>query len=169
MRPAHDLGVTSAHHLWRPDPYVAPAKRGWRRAIGARPDRAAADESIMNPRRNQEQIGLFRDFPESHRFAEVEAIRLQAVRARDAAIAAAIVRAFKGLGKALATVGSALLSWPERRATYENLRRLNDRELADIGLTRAEISRVFDPAFRMPRRAASTPGRAPAQARAQAA
>jgi uncharacterized protein YjiS (DUF1127 family) len=125
----------------------------------------------MDPRRNQEQIGLFRDFPESNHFAEVEAIRAQAIQARDAAMAAAVGRAVGGIGKALAAVGSALLSWPQRRATYENLRLLSDRELADIGLTRGDITRVFEPDFRMPARAANTNAApvAPAQGRPQAA
>ena len=38
-------------------------------------------------------------------------------------------------------------AWPERRRTYENLRALTDRELADIGLTRSDIFRVFEPDF----------------------
>ena len=35
----------------------------------------------------------------------------------------------------------------ERRAVMAELHELSDRELADIGLGRSEISRVFDPSF----------------------
>ncbi len=36
---------------------------------------------------------------------------------------------------------------PRRRATLDELGRLSDHELADIGLTRGDLPRVFDPAF----------------------
>lgn len=35
----------------------------------------------------------------------------------------------------------------ERQSTLNELGQLSDRELADIGLHRAELSRVFDPSF----------------------
>lgn len=54
------------------------------------------------------------------------------------------------LGAALGALGTALLSWPERRRTYSDLQNLTDRELADIGLARGDIARVFEPDFRMP-------------------
>jgi uncharacterized protein YjiS (DUF1127 family) len=41
----------------------------------------------------------------------------------------------------------SLLQAMRRRAVLEELGRLSDRELADIGLTRADLPRVFDPAF----------------------
>ncbi|WP_270939214.1 hypothetical protein, partial [Falsiroseomonas oryzae] len=68
----------------------------------------------MDPRRNQEQIGLFPAAP-APSAAEIDAIRAQAVRARDAAIAASLGRAFARIGTALAAVGEALRSWPQRR------------------------------------------------------
>lgn len=40
-----------------------------------------------------------------------------------------------------------LLDLPRRRAVIAELSALSDHELADIGLTRHELSRVFDPAF----------------------
>ncbi len=110
----------------------------------------------MNPRDTQEQIGLFRDLPPAVSAAQIAAIRAEAIHARDAAIAAGVKRAFVALGRTLAALGSAIVTWPERRATYESLRSLTDRELADIGLTRGDIARVFEPEFRAPRRAAST-------------
>ena len=36
----------------------------------------------------------------------------------------------------------------ERRAVLSELRQLSDRELADIGLVRAELGRVFDTGYR---------------------
>ncbi len=106
----------------------------------------------MNPRDTQEQIGLFPNFPKLPSREEVEAIRIQATRARDAMIAQHLHALFRGIGRALAAVGTALVTWPERRATYESLRMLNDRELADIGLTRGDIGRVFEPGFKVPAR-----------------
>ena len=47
----------------------------------------------------------------------------------------------------LSRVRTALASWAERRVVLAELRALSDRELADIGLHRADLPRVFDPAF----------------------
>ena len=50
----------------------------------------------------------------------------------------------------LARVG-AVLRWvvelPKRRAVLDELGMLSDHELADIGLSRADLPRVFDPHF----------------------
>lgn len=104
----------------------------------------------MNPRPTQEQIGLFPAAPQAARSVEVDAPAAEAIQARDAALGGMLRRFFTGFGQALAAVGAALATWPDRRATYEKLRRLSDRELADIGLTRGDITRVFDPDFRLP-------------------
>ncbi|MGG5808846.1 DUF1127 domain-containing protein [Falsiroseomonas sp. CW058] len=143
------------HQMWRGNTYVAPAKRGREQAIGASGPRRTT-ESIMDPRRNQEQIGLFTSFNPAAT-SEIDAIRAAAVRARDEALAKALRSAFTRIGQALGSVGQALLNWPERRRTYESLRSLTDRELADIGLTRGDIARVFEPEFRAP---AKTPANA---------
>jgi uncharacterized protein YjiS (DUF1127 family) len=100
------------------------------------PDRATPQqiESIMNPRQTQEQIGLF-----------------PATTQAQAKTQTGSPQSLLGvIGQALAVIGSALASWPERRATYEKLRRLTDRELADIGIARGDITRVFEPDFRLP-------------------
>lgn len=88
---------------------------------------------------------------------EREAIRHAAMAARDAAIAAGIRRAARGVVAALTTVAHAVANWPSKRRTYAELLSLTDRELADIGLSRADVSRVFDPDFAQPQRAAKAP------------
>ena len=40
-----------------------------------------------------------------------------------------------------------LAEMPRRRAVLDELGRLSDHELADIGLTRGDLPRVFDPSF----------------------
>ena len=42
---------------------------------------------------------------------------------------------------------SAFAEWRRRQATLREMEMLTDRELADIGLNRADLPRVFDPAF----------------------
>ncbi len=105
-----------------------------------------ATESIMNPRDTQEQIGLFLALPSTPGTRDVEMIRAQAIAARDAALAAMLVRGARAVGRFV----TALLTWPKRHDTYESLRQMSDRDLADIGLTRGQITRVFEPDFRLP-------------------
>ncbi len=40
-----------------------------------------------------------------------------------------------------------MVELPRRRAVMDELNTLSDHELSDIGLTRSELSRVFDPTF----------------------
>ncbi|HEV7265434.1 MAG TPA: DUF1127 domain-containing protein [Falsiroseomonas sp.] len=122
----------------------------------------------MDPRRHQEQIGLFSAHFLATGLGPVDVIRAQAAQARDAAIGAGLRRAAVAIWQVLAAIGSALVTFPIRRSTYESLRQLTDRELADIGLTRGDIHRVFEPDFRMPMRPANT-NQAPAAVRPQAA
>lgn len=42
---------------------------------------------------------------------------------------------------------AGIAALPRRRAVIDELNMLTDRELADIGLSRADVSRVFDPRF----------------------
>ena len=121
----------------------------------------------MDPRQKQEQIGLFPATLSTPDAAGVEAIIIEARRTRDAALADRVRRGFTFLRRAIVAVGQAVFSWPQRRATYQRLHDLSDRELSDIGLTRGEISRVFDPDFRIPTRPANA--NAPAPGRVQAA
>ena len=41
---------------------------------------------------------------------------------------------------------TAFRAWREKRAALAELEMMSDRELADIGLSRADLHRVFDPA-----------------------
>ena len=50
-------------------------------------------------------------------------------------------------GTRLRRAVNALLELPRRRAVIDELSTLTDRDLADIGLSRAELTKVFDPRF----------------------
>jgi uncharacterized protein YjiS (DUF1127 family) len=85
--------------------------------------------------------------PPSRRQAEIEALRLAAITARDEAIAEAFRRAGRATLGAAEALLRALVTFPARLQTYKALRGLSDRELRDIGMTRFDIPRVFDPGF----------------------
>lgn len=74
---------------------------------------------------------------------DAEALRLDAVRARDTAIGGFFTRALRGAWSGL----KALVTLPRRMAVYDELSALTDRELADIGMKRGDIRYVFDEAF----------------------
>jgi uncharacterized protein YjiS (DUF1127 family) len=76
---------------------------------------------------------------------DIAAIRAAAARARDAEIARLIRAGARAVGNALRWFVDTVAEWRERQAAYERLRLMSDRELADIGLTRDQIARVFAP------------------------
>ena len=76
----------------------------------------------------------------SRREVDVEAIRLAAAAARDEAVAAWILGGLRAAAR-------LVVSLPKRIATYNALNALSDRELRDIGMTRFDIGRVFEPTF----------------------
>jgi len=71
--------------------------------------------------------------------------RSPAVEGTDGTVADA--PAPRGLRHRFGAVISGLMTFSRRRAVLDELSSLSDRELADIGLSRAELSRVFDPSF----------------------
>jgi uncharacterized protein YjiS (DUF1127 family) len=52
-----------------------------------------------------------------------------------------------GLTQKLAGIFQWLADLPRRRAVLDELRSLSDHELADIGLSRSDLSQIFDPKF----------------------
>lgn len=65
--------------------------------------------------------------------AAIEAIRQEAIQERDAKITGWFRKVVR-----------AIVEYPARRRVMDELSMLTDRELADIGLTRGDIGRVFD-------------------------
>jgi len=53
----------------------------------------------------------------------------------------------RGLGRKIADTLAWIAAWPRRHAELQELSMLTERELADIGIARSDIKRVFDPAF----------------------
>lgn len=51
------------------------------------------------------------------------------------------------LGQRIRRAALSLAALPQRRAVIDELNMLTDRELADIGLSRSDLSRVFEPGF----------------------
>ena len=62
------------------------------------------------------------------------------------------------ISRRLAAAAKWLVEMPRRRAVLESLSGLSDHELADIGLTRSDLPRVFDPSFTACRNAVSRAG-----------
>ncbi|WBV44199.1 DUF1127 domain-containing protein [Pseudoroseomonas cervicalis] len=91
--------------------------------------------------------------------SQAHAVALEAMRARDEAIG-------QWIRKAVTSAFRAIVDYPRRRRVYEELTMLTDRELADIGLSRTDIPRVFEGDFEAKARQAAN---APAQGRPQAA
>lgn len=83
----------------------------------------------------------------SARAATIEAIHREVAAARATARARAFGQAFAMIGAGIGAVLSAIVTWPTKRDTYKALEQLSDKQLADIGLARGEISRVFEPGF----------------------
>jgi uncharacterized protein YjiS (DUF1127 family) len=63
--------------------------------------------------------------------------------------ATAVKTSSRGVGQLLSWAVAAFAAWRRRQAVLQEMSMLTDRELADIGLSRADLPRVFDPAFAM--------------------
>jgi len=53
----------------------------------------------------------------------------------------------RGVAGWLRRLVMAVAAWRQRQAVLQEMQTMSDRELADIGLSRGDLSRVFDPAF----------------------
>jgi uncharacterized protein YjiS (DUF1127 family) len=51
------------------------------------------------------------------------------------------------IGDGLASVVQGIGNWARREATLSEMGQMSDRELSDIGLSRADVPRVFNPDF----------------------
>ena len=52
-----------------------------------------------------------------------------------------------GLRQWFAAFVAAVSAWRQRQAVLQEMQLMTDRELADIGLSRADLARVFEPSF----------------------
>ncbi len=91
-------------------------------------------------------------FPAGHSVAGPVAFASHGNASREPLLA----RALAAAGRGLATLAAKIAEHAERRLVIDELSRLSDRELADIGLTRGELALVFDPAFAAQREAGRT-------------
>jgi uncharacterized protein YjiS (DUF1127 family) len=107
----------------------------------------------MDARITKEETALLLNLAPSRTAREVEAIRLAAIRARDEAIGRALAGAVTALWRGLRAAVLFIVRYPERRAAFDQLNAMSDRELADIGLERADLARVFDEDFALDRSA----------------
>lgn len=69
---------------------------------------------------------------------------LEARRVRTQALAALAADGLGAIGAGLKTLFGRIKTWNERRSTYAELEGLDDRILADIGLSRGEIAQVAE-------------------------
>lgn len=84
---------------------------------------------------------------------ETEARRLAALRSPAIEKGRRFGGVLSGVWAFVTGIVQFLAIYPERRAVFDQLQGLSDRELADIGLERADIARVFDADFTLPGRA----------------
>ncbi len=109
----------------------------------------------MDARMPRDEVKLDPTLTPSRRAMDIEEIRLAAIRARDEAIGRAIASAARWLWNAVREVVTFFATYRQRRALYDQLNGMSDRELRDIGLTRGDLARVFDPDFAAPQPAAA--------------
>ncbi len=102
----------------------------------------------MNAPLAKEQIALLMSDNLTYRSSAVEGTDGTIANARPAS---------PSLFQRIGTLISGLLAMPRRRAVLDELSSLSDRELADIGLNRTELSRVFDPNFAHARKRDAAP------------
>jgi uncharacterized protein YjiS (DUF1127 family) len=72
--------------------------------------------------------------------SELQTLRMNALQAHDDALVGWV-------RQAVSKILRAVTAYPRRRRVMDELAMLSDRELADIGLTRGDIPRVFEDRF----------------------
>ena len=100
--------------------------------------RVSIEDSRMNAPLAKEQIALLMSDSLTYRSPVVEGTDGTTTDPRPAP---------RSLTQRIGRFISGLLAMRQRRAVLDELSSLNDRELADIGLNRNELARVFDPQF----------------------
>lgn len=70
-----------------------------------------------------------------------------AVSVQDAAINAALRESISGASSFFSTIAAAYMAHRQRRAAIHELNQLNDRELADLGISRTDIRSVVGGTF----------------------
>jgi len=105
----------------------------------------------MDARITKEETALLLNLAPSRSARELEAIRLAAMRARDEAIGQALARGVAALWRGISAAVVFLVNYPSRRAVFDQLNAMSERELSDIGLERADLARVFDEDFEITR------------------
>ncbi len=108
----------------------------------------------MDARITREETALLLNI-DSPKESEVETLRLQALQTREAAFNARLLGALESVVGGLRAAFAAIRAYPERMRTLRHLNALTDRELADIGLARGELGRVFDADYATDRTAAA--------------
>ncbi len=98
----------------------------------------------MNAPLNKEQIALLMSDSLTYRSAVVEGTDGTVADAQPSVLQ----KAFRTISNAIASLRTV----SQRRAVLNELATLSDRELSDIGLSRSEVGRVFDPKFAEARR-----------------
>ncbi|SDB65622.1 DUF1127 domain-containing protein [Belnapia rosea] len=85
----------------------------------------------MDARMTKAEAALLLPLPRNPAAEQMASLREAAGRANQAALV-----------KGLARIADAILGWPARARLRAELASLSERELADIGLTRGDLSRV---------------------------
>ncbi len=96
------------------------------------------------------------DFASLEIFPAGQSVAAPMVASAHATRKPALAQIFAAIGVGFTRLADKIAANAERRLVMEELSRLSDRELADIGLTRGELAMVFDPVFAAQREAART-------------
>lgn len=101
----------------------------------------------MDARISPQDAALLQHLSPATAVREADQLRLAAIRSRDEVIGNAVKAAFGKLFSGIGAVLRFVVQYPERARVLRQLHGLSDRELADIGLERGDLGRVFDEDF----------------------